>query len=106
MKKTQFLGERTLVRNNPSAKSYTLVLPAEVTAKWDLPYGTKVRVYMLDNGKLVIEPIDELKKNKLNSEEIEKIRKLYSTSNYKQNELGNMFGVCQQTISFIVNKKT
>jgi len=38
--------------------------------------------------------------------EVKKIRKLYATSNHTQRELAEMFGVTQQTISLIVNRKS
>lgn len=41
--------------------------------------------------------------SKLKTDEVRKIRNLYSVST--QQELADMFGVCQKTISNIVNNK-
>ena len=59
MDKKIYLGERTLVRNNPTAKSYTVVLPAKVKEIWDLEYGSKVEVYHNEvNNSLILKPIE------------------------------------------------
>lgn len=39
---------------------------------------------------------------KLTDEEVQKIRELYATGNYRQRDIGSMFGVCKTTIGTIV----
>jgi hypothetical protein len=44
-------------------------------------------------------------KLKFSSETIQKIRELYATGNYSQNQLGKMFGCTQMQVSYIVRNK-
>jgi hypothetical protein len=45
------------------------------------------------------------KLSKLSEQQVLEIRELYSTGNYTQKELGEKFGVSQNQISYIINKK-
>ncbi len=43
--------------------------------------------------------------SKLTDEKVIKIRELYATGEYRQKDLGGMFGVCREMISYIVRRK-
>lgn len=49
---------------------------------------------------------DKSPTKKLSSDQVKEIKKLYSSGKYSQTSLAEMFGVCQQNISTIVNEKT
>ncbi len=49
---------------------------------------------------------EKLPQSKLTEQNVLKIRQLYSTGNYTQKELGNIFGINHATISDLIVGKT
>ena len=71
----KFLCERRLARAMPEARSILITLPAEYKRISGLPFGTKVRIYLLNNFCLLIEPVIEKDiKEQLHVEEEAKIQ--------------------------------
>ena len=60
-----------------------------------------------DSTGLRVMPKGELSKaSVLKQSDIDKIREMYTTNNYTQQELADIFNVCNQNISKIVNNKS
>ncbi len=61
---------------------------------------------MINKGRKVVKYGEENHHHKLLKNDVLKIRRLYSTNKYTQEEIGNMFGVTKSNIECIVNYKS